>query len=118
MKPAVSMINIEQISTADLEEYEIVIIPSFVLPIDSYVHVLTRMARHTINGVLHSFLTEENAALAGPLTEILEQCGQAVPEALRKLCLTASMWEQWSWMRFHHYMFSFFLGPASSLPQA
>jgi hypothetical protein len=85
MKPSVSIIDVDQISTANLEEYEIVIIPSFVLPIDSYVHVLTRMARHTINGMLHSFVTKENSALAGPLIEILEQCGQAVPEALRHL---------------------------------
>ncbi|KAM4071985.1 hypothetical protein ACJW30_11G100500 [Castanea mollissima] len=84
-KPPVSMITVDQISTANLEEYEIVIIPSFELPIDSYVHVLTKMARHTVNGVLHSFVTRENSALAGPLIEILEQCGQAVPEALRYL---------------------------------
>ena len=79
------MIKVDQISTANLEEYEIVIIPSFELPIDCYVHVLTKMARNTINGVLHSFVTKENSALAGPLIEILEQCGQAVPEALRYL---------------------------------
>ena len=85
MKPSVSIIDVDQISTANLEEYEIVIIPSFVFPIDSYVHVLTRMARHTINGMLHSFVTKENSALAGPLIEILQQCGQAVPEALRHL---------------------------------
>ena len=85
MKPSVSIIDVDEISTANLEEYEIVIIPSFVLPIDSYVHVLTRMARHTINGMLHSFVTKENSALAGPLIEILQQCGQAVPEALRNL---------------------------------
>ncbi|XP_050282041.1 DEAD-box ATP-dependent RNA helicase 5 [Quercus robur] len=84
-KPPVSMINVDQISTANLEEYEIVIIPSFELPIESYVHVLTKMARHTVNGALHSFVTKENSALAGPLIEILEQCGQAVPEALRYL---------------------------------
>ncbi|XP_040991488.1 pre-mRNA-processing ATP-dependent RNA helicase prp5 [Juglans microcarpa x Juglans regia] len=88
MKNEVSMINMEQIKTTDLEEYGLVIIPNFVLPIDSYVHVLTRMARHTVNGALHSFLTKENAAIAEPLTDILEQCGQAVPEALRDLCLT------------------------------
>ncbi|KAF5446255.1 hypothetical protein F2P56_031893 [Juglans regia] len=94
MKNEVSMINMEQIKTTDLEEYCLVIIPNFVLPIDSYVHVLTRMARHTVNGALHSFLTEENAAIAEPLTDILEQCGQAVPEALRDLCLTSSTREQ------------------------
>ena len=33
-KPPVSMINVDQISTANLEECEIVIIPSFELPIE------------------------------------------------------------------------------------
>lgn len=94
MKPAVSIIDTEQIRSADLEQYEFVVIPSFVLPIESYVQVLTRMARHTINGVLHSFLTKENAVLARPLAGILEQCGQAVPEALRNLCLTSSTRKQ------------------------
>lgn len=94
MKNEVSMINMEQIKTTDLEEYDLVIIPNFLLPIDSYVHVLTRMARHTINGALYSFLTKANAAIAEPLTDILEQCGQAVPEALRDLCLTSSTREQ------------------------
>jgi hypothetical protein len=51
------------------------------------------MARHTINGVSHSFLTTEDAPIAGPRIKILEQCGQAVPDALRNLHLTSSMLE-------------------------
>ncbi|KAF2286598.1 hypothetical protein GH714_022026 [Hevea brasiliensis] len=92
-KPTISMINAEQISTADLGIYEIVILTNIVLSIDTYVQILTRMARHTTHGVLHSFLTEEDALLAGSLVEILEQCGQAVPEALRTLHIRSSMLE-------------------------
>lgn len=72
--------------TSDLAFYETVIFPSFV-------QILARMARHTINGVSHSFLTTEDAPIAGPLNKILEQCGQAVPDALRNLHLTSSMLE-------------------------
>ncbi|GAV58408.1 DEAD domain-containing protein [Cephalotus follicularis] len=85
MRPEVSMIDTENISSADLGEYELVIIPDFVLSIKNYVQIVTRMARHTVNGVLHSFLAKDDAPHAGPLIEILEQCGQAVPEALRNL---------------------------------
>ncbi|XP_015581917.1 ATP-dependent RNA helicase DBP3 [Ricinus communis] len=93
MKPVVSVINAEHISTADLGVYEIIILPNFVLSIDNYIQILTRMARHTTHGILHSFMTEEDALLAGPLIEILEQCGQAVPETLRTLHLRSSMSE-------------------------
>ena len=79
--------------TSDLAFYETVIFPSFVQSIDNYVQILARMARHTINGVSHSFLTTEDAPIAGPLNKILEQCGQAVPDALRNLHLTSSMLE-------------------------
>lgn len=41
------------------------------------------MASYTVNGVLHVFLTEEDAWLAQPLMEILKKYGQAVPKALR-----------------------------------
>ncbi|XP_021296170.1 ATP-dependent RNA helicase DBP3 [Herrania umbratica] len=82
----VSIIATEHISSTDLGEYGVVILPDFVLSIDDYVHILARMARQTVNGVLHSFLTEDDAQHAGPLIEILEQCRQAVPEALRNLC--------------------------------
>ncbi|ONI21802.1 hypothetical protein PRUPE_2G090100 [Prunus persica] len=84
-RPAVSMIDIDQIGTTELGEYEVVIIPDMTLSIEGYVQILTRMARYTVNGVLHSLFTREDAELAGPLTKILEQCGQAVPDALRKM---------------------------------
>lgn len=86
MRPAVSIIDTEHITNTDLGEYGVVIIPDFVLSIDDYLQILSRMARHTINGMLHSFLTKDDAQHAGPLIEILEQCGQTVPEVLRSLC--------------------------------
>ncbi|CAK7325322.1 unnamed protein product [Dovyalis caffra] len=86
-KPMVSVIDVEHISTTNLAFYETVILPNFIPSIDNYVQILTRMARHSINGNLHSFFTKEDAVIAGPLVGILEQCGQAVPEALRSLHL-------------------------------
>ncbi|KAA3481567.1 ATP-dependent RNA helicase DBP3 [Gossypium australe] len=85
MRPTVSIIDTENISCTDLGEYSVVIIPDFVLSIDDYLQILTRMARHTVNGVLHSFLTKDDSWHAGPLIEILEQCGQEVAEELRNL---------------------------------
>lgn len=83
--PAVSVISVENIHTTNIEDYEVVIIPDFVPSIDDYVQILTRMARHTVNGVLQSFFTSDNAMLAGPLIGILEECGQAVPDSLRNI---------------------------------
>ncbi|XP_012455566.1 ATP-dependent RNA helicase DBP3 isoform X1 [Gossypium raimondii] len=85
MRPTVSIMDTENISCTDLGEYGVVIIPDFVLSIDDYLQILTRMARHTVNGVLHSFLTKDDSQHAGPLIEILEQCGQEVAEELRNL---------------------------------
>ncbi|XP_059628410.1 uncharacterized protein LOC132271141 isoform X2 [Cornus florida] len=85
-RSAVLVVDAEQICTADLGEFEVVIIPDFVHSIDSYLQMLTRMARYSVNGMLHSFLTREEAQLVRPLIEILEQCRQTVPESLRNLC--------------------------------
>lgn len=85
MRPTVSIIDTEHISCTDLGEYGVIIIPDFVLSIDDYLQILTRMARHNVNGVLHSFLTKDDAQHAGPLIEILEQCEQEVAEELRNL---------------------------------
>ncbi|KAL4387496.1 hypothetical protein GQ457_09G028170 [Hibiscus cannabinus] len=85
MRPAVSIIDTEHISSTDLGEYGVVIVPDFVQSVDDYVQILTRMARHTVNGVLHSLLTKDDARHAESLIGILEQCGQAVPEELRNL---------------------------------
>ncbi|KAF5195800.1 Dead-box atp-dependent rna helicase [Thalictrum thalictroides] len=67
----------------DLEEFEIVVITSFPSDIDDYVKILTGMARQSVNGVLHSCFFQEDAPLAGSLIEILEQCGQNVPDFLK-----------------------------------
>ncbi|KAJ0103067.1 hypothetical protein Patl1_05953 [Pistacia atlantica] len=93
IRPDISIIDEEQISTAELSEYEVVIIPDFVTSIINYVRILTSMARHTVRGVLHSFLTKDDAPHVGELIEILANCGQTVPEALRDLCLTSPMVE-------------------------
>ena len=87
------IVEAEHVNSSDLGEFEVVIISDFVRSIDDYVQTLTKMARYTINGVLHSLLTSEDAILAGPLIEILEKCGQAVPKALRNLCHSISMSE-------------------------
>ncbi|WCJ19188.1 P-loop containing nucleoside triphosphate hydrolases superfamily protein [Euphorbia peplus] len=85
-KPAVSVIKTENISTIDLAIYETVILLDFTISIEKYVQILTRMARDTIHGVLYSFLTKADAPIAGSIIKVLEECGQAVPEALRSLC--------------------------------
>ncbi|PSR98769.1 ATP-dependent RNA helicase [Actinidia chinensis var. chinensis] len=91
--PAVVIAEVEHLNSSDLREFDVVIISDFVSSIDDYVQTLTRMACYTINGVLHSFLTSKDAILAGPLIDILEKCGQAVPKALRNLCHSTSMSE-------------------------
>ncbi|KAF5959342.1 hypothetical protein HYC85_000551 [Camellia sinensis] len=91
--PVVFVVDLEHVNTSDLGEFEVVIVSDFAHSIDNYVQMLTRMARYTVSGALHSLLTAENAMLAGPLIEILEKCGQAVPEALRNLCHSTCMLE-------------------------
>lgn len=88
LRPVVAKTDIEQINTIDLGTYESIFILSAFPPIDKYVEILTGMARHTNNGVLHSFISKEEASVAGSLVEILEQCGQDVPKTVRNLSLT------------------------------
>ncbi|XP_061360459.1 uncharacterized protein LOC133304435 [Gastrolobium bilobum] len=92
-KAGVSMIDLEDIFTTDIGTYDVVVLPSFVPSMDTYVHILTKMARHSVNGVLHSFLTKRDAELAGPLIAILEQCGQEVAQTLQDLHHTSNMLE-------------------------
>ncbi|CAK9313380.1 unnamed protein product [Citrullus colocynthis] len=87
LRPVVAKIGIEQINTTDLGNYESIFILCAFPPIDKYVQILTGMARHTVNGVLHSFISRDEALVAGSLVEILEQCGQDVPETVRNLSL-------------------------------
>ncbi|KAK3014654.1 hypothetical protein RJ639_009996 [Escallonia herrerae] len=86
IQSAVSVINVDHVTGADLCEFEVVMILKFVLSTDSYIQILSKMARFTVKGVLHSFLTKEDAVVAAPLIKILEQCRMAVPKALRDLC--------------------------------
>lgn len=92
-RPAVLISKAEHINTRDFGRFEVVIISDFVHSIDDYVQILTRMARHTVSGALHSFLTTDNATLIEQLIEILERCGQAVPDSVRSLCHSTSMAE-------------------------
>lgn len=85
LQPVVSMIDLKHIFTTDIGMYDVIVLPSFVPSMDSYVHILTKMARESVNGVLHSFLTKGDTELAGPLISILEQCGQEVPQTLQDL---------------------------------
>lgn len=82
----VFMMDSKCIGTTDFSEFEVVLNFNFAPSIDKYFQILTRMARFTVNGMLHSFLTREDTLFAGPLVEILEQCRQTVPEPLRHLC--------------------------------
>ncbi|XP_027366359.1 ATP-dependent RNA helicase DBP3 [Abrus precatorius] len=92
-RPLVSVIDLEHIFTKDIGTYDVVVLPSFVPSIDTYVHILTMMARQSVNGVLHSFLTKGDAELAAPLIAVLEKCGQEVPQTLQDLHHTSNMLE-------------------------
>ena len=60
-KSTVSIIDADQIHISELGEYECVVIYDCTLPIESYVQILTNMARYTVNGVLHSLFTAEDS---------------------------------------------------------
>lgn len=82
-----TIVNKDHIHTTELQDYEEVIILGFVPSIIEYLQILTSMARQTVYGKLHSFFTEEDAPpYSAELIEILEQCGQAVPDGLRDAC--------------------------------
>ncbi|AES60513.1 putative RNA helicase [Medicago truncatula] len=81
----VTMIDLEDISTLDIGMYDVIVLPSLVPSMDTYEHILTNMARQSVNGILHGFLTKSDTEHAGPLISILEQCGQEVPETLKDL---------------------------------
>ncbi|XP_014510903.1 pre-mRNA-processing ATP-dependent RNA helicase prp5 [Vigna radiata var. radiata] len=92
-KEVVSAIALEHISTTDIGTYDVVILPSFVPSIDTYVHILTNMARQSAKGVLYSFLTKRDRELASALITVLEQCGQEVPQTLLDLHHSSNMVE-------------------------
>ncbi|WOL01623.1 DEAD-box ATP-dependent RNA helicase 14 [Canna indica] len=68
----------------DVKEFDIVIFVNLPSSIEDYIYVLTRMARHSITGVLHSFFCKGDAPLAQALVKVLMQCGQTVPEILQR----------------------------------
>ncbi|KAI3423041.1 uncharacterized protein J3R85_011327, partial [Psidium guajava] len=68
-KPGISVVSIEQLATADIEHFLVVILPEFVPKIDTYVSILTRMALNSVNGMFHSSLTEENVPTRGTIDQ-------------------------------------------------
>ncbi|KFK32283.1 hypothetical protein AALP_AA6G222400 [Arabis alpina] len=86
-KPSARLIDIEQLDTTVMRDFETVLLPDFVPSTATYIQILTSMARDSVHGVLHSFLTEKQAASypAGPLVNVLEDCGQNVPESWRNM---------------------------------
>lgn len=85
-EPMVSVIDSEDIDDADLSEVEVVIIYNFDIGIEEYKNILSGMGRYTMKGKLHVILSREDATIAAPLAEVLQQCGQQVPEPLKQLC--------------------------------
>ncbi|KAJ8640059.1 hypothetical protein MRB53_016753 [Persea americana] len=87
---AVSVMDKDHISMCqNIEEFEIVIFVDFP-SIDDYTGILTKMARHSVDGGLHIFLHEADVLSAGPLIKLLEQCSQPVPKTLKN-CLNSSL---------------------------
>ncbi|XP_031488839.1 ATP-dependent RNA helicase DBP3 [Nymphaea colorata] len=82
---AVSVVTKEEICKVDVGELETIVFVNLPTSIDEYTQVLAGMARHSVQGVLHSFYSKADASLAGPLINVLEQCQQVVPESLRLL---------------------------------
>jgi superfamily II DNA/RNA helicase len=55
------------------------------LSVDAYVHRVGRCGRAGRSGVSHTFVLESDAALAGPLAQLLERTRQPVPPQLMEL---------------------------------
>ncbi|CAA7017734.1 unnamed protein product [Microthlaspi erraticum] len=91
-KPVARLVDIEQLDTRAMRDFETILLPDFVPSFATYVQILTSMARDSVHGVLHSFLTEKEAAKypAGPLVNVLEDCGQSVPEVWRNMYASMS----------------------------
>lgn len=86
---AVSVMDKDHLSMClNIEEFEIVMFVDF-SSIDDYIGILTKMARHSIDGALHIFLNKVDVLSAGPLIKVLEQCSQPVPETIKN-CLNPS----------------------------
>ncbi|KAK9123985.1 hypothetical protein Sjap_013587 [Stephania japonica] len=89
-KVVISVAEIEvAVDQLDIGQFEVVILVDFPASIDLYVRILTKMARRSVRGVLHSLLCEEDAPVAGLLIQILEECGQIVPQTIREYISTS-----------------------------
>ncbi|TVU26940.1 hypothetical protein EJB05_29516, partial [Eragrostis curvula] len=77
--------NRENMATTDVEEFETVMVMDLPPSVDEYTEVLTGAARHAVVGEVHSIFCNTDAPLAKPLAELLANCGQAVPDFLKKI---------------------------------
>ncbi|XP_062182331.1 ATP-dependent RNA helicase DBP3-like [Phragmites australis] len=75
----------ENMAMTDVEEFETVLVVDFPPSVDEYVEILTGAARHAVAGEVHSIFSNADAPIAKSLGEILANCGQVVPEFLKKL---------------------------------
>ncbi|CAH8354902.1 unnamed protein product [Eruca vesicaria subsp. sativa] len=81
------LIDIEQFDSTEMKAIETVLLPDFVPSFETYVEILTSIAGESVRGTLHSFVTEKEdvSCLAGSLVNVLEDCGQNVPDNWRNL---------------------------------
>ncbi|KAF8045466.1 hypothetical protein N665_4880s0003 [Sinapis alba] len=87
------LIDIEQFDSTEMKAFETVLLPDFVPSFETYIEILTSMARDSVGGVLHSFVTEKEgdvSCLAGSLVNVLEDCGQIVPDCWRNMSASMS----------------------------
>ncbi|XP_010414501.1 PREDICTED: DEAD-box ATP-dependent RNA helicase 40-like [Camelina sativa] len=91
-KPLAHLIDIEQLDTTVMRDFETVLLPDFFPSIEIYTQILTSMARESVHGVLQSFITKKEAKSyqAGPLVNVLESCAQNVPDPWKNLSVAMS----------------------------
>lgn len=76
----------DSLAKSDIEEFEIVVVSDLPRSIDDYKEIISGMSRHAVSGEVHVIFSNDNAALADPLADVLSKCGQMVPKFVRKLC--------------------------------
>ncbi|KAL1206971.1 DEAD-box ATP-dependent RNA helicase 5 [Cardamine amara subsp. amara] len=91
-KPLARLIDIEQLDNTEMKDFETVLLPDFVASTETYVQILRSMARYSVRGVLQSFITEKEAEAyrAESLVNVLEDCGQNVPDPWRNMYVAMS----------------------------
>ncbi|KAG8089077.1 hypothetical protein GUJ93_ZPchr0011g27457 [Zizania palustris] len=72
----------ESMSMTVVEEFETMLIVDFPPSVDEYVELLTGVARHAVEGEVHSIFCSIDGHLAKPLAGVLKSCGQVVPAFL------------------------------------